>query len=151
MLEIRLARPEDASIIARFRVMLFKEMGRLKDTEAEFAQISENYFEWAILVGREVAWIAEEFGDPVSVLSMTIEPMPPKPGRPRLIEAYMHNVYTLPSQRLRGFSKRLVITALEYAEKEEIARVRLFTSNDARQMYESLGFVPHTRYLERKL
>jgi len=151
VLQIRPATADDAGVLARFRIMLFREMGRLDGDEAEFAQASENYFEWALSTGREVAWIAEEFGDAVAVLAMTLEPMPPKPGRPRLIEAYMHNVYTLPDQRMRGLAKRLVLTALEFAKAEGIRRVRLFTSDDARWLYENLGFVPHSRYLERKL
>ena len=151
MLQIRPATPADAGTLARFRIMLFEEMERLDGDEAEFAQASENYFEWALSTGREAAWIAEDFGDAVAVLAMTIEPMPPKPGRPRLLEAYMHNVYTLPDQRMRGLAKRLVLAALEYAKEEGIRRVRLFTSDDARWMYENLGFVPHGRYLERKL
>ena len=151
MLQVRRANPGDAAVLARFRVMLFEEMGRLDSDEAEFAQASENYFSWALSTGREVAWIAEEYGEPVAVLAMTLEPMPPKPGRPRLLEAYMHNVYTLPARRMRGLAKRLVIAALEYASSEGIRRVRLYTSDDARWMYENLGFKPHGRYLERKL
>ena len=146
-----MATPADAGALARFRVRLFEEMGRLEGDAVEFARASENYFEWALSTGREVAWIAEDFGDAVAVLAMTLEPMPPKPGRPRLVEAYMHNVYTLPEHRLRGLAERLVRAALAYAEEEGVRRVRLYTSDDARPLYEKLGFVPHTRYLERKL
>jgi GNAT superfamily N-acetyltransferase len=151
VLQLRPATPDDAALLARFRVMLFKEMGRLDSDEAEFAQASENYFAWALSTEREVAWIVEDLGEPVAVLAMTLEPMPPKPGRPRLVEAYMHNVYTLPARRMRGLAKRLVNAALEYARSEGIRRIRLFTSDDARWMYENLGFRPHGRYLERKL
>ncbi|WP_456409708.1 GNAT family N-acetyltransferase [Oceanithermus sp.] len=151
MLRIRSTTPDDAAVLARFRVMLFGEMGRLEGDEAEFAHAAENYFAWALSTGREVAWIAEDLGGPVAVLAMTLEPMPPKPGRPRLMEAYMHNVYALPEHRLCGLAERLVRAALTYAEKEGVRRVRLYTSDDARPLYEKLGFVPHTRYPERKL
>ena len=151
VLQIRPATPEDAAVLARFRVLLFREMGRLEGDEAEFGQASEDYFERALSTGREVAWIAEDTGEAVAVLAMTIESMPPKPGRPRLVEAYMHNVYTLPERRLCGLAQRLVRAALAYAEEEGVRRVRLYTSDDARPLYEKLGFVPHARYLERKL
>ncbi len=151
MLRIRSATPDDAASLARFRVMLFEEMGRLEGDEAEFAHASENYFAWALSTEREVAWIAEDLGEPVAVLAMTIEPMPPKPGRPRLVEAYMHNVYTLSEHRLCGLAERLVHAALVYAEKEGVHRVWLYISDDARPLYEKPGFVPHTRYLKRKL
>ncbi|WP_457637895.1 GNAT family N-acetyltransferase [Oceanithermus sp.] len=151
MLQVCSATPNDAAVLARFRVMLFKEMGRLEGDAAEFAQSSEGYFSWALSTGREVAWVAEDMGEPVAVLAMTLEPMPPKPGRPRLVEAYMHNVYVLPDRRMRGLAKRLVTAAPEYANKKGVRRVRLFTSDDVRRMYENLGFEPHGRYLEIKL
>ncbi|WP_456444448.1 GNAT family N-acetyltransferase [Oceanithermus sp.] len=151
MLRIRSATPDDAAVLARFRVMLFEEMGRLEGDEAEFAHASENYFAWALSSEREVAWIAEDLGEPVAVLAMTLEPMPPKPGRPRLVEAFMHNVYVLPDRRMRGLAGRLTRTALDFAKAGGIRRVRLFTSDDARWMYERLGFRPHDRYLEIKL
>ena len=151
MLRIRPATPEDAAVLARFRVLLFREMGRLEGDEAEFAHASENYFAWALSTEREVAWIAEDMGEAVAVLAMTLEPMPPKPGRPRLVEAFMHNVYVLPDRRMRGLAGRLTRTALDYAKAEGIRRLRLFTSDDARWMYERLGFQPHGRYLELEL
>ncbi len=151
VLQVCSATPNDAAVLARFRVMLFKEMGRLEGDAAEFAQSSEGYFSWALSTGREVAWVAEDMGEPVAVLAMTLEPMPPKPGRPRLVEAYMHNVYVLPDRRMRGLAKRLVTAAPEYANKKGVRRVRLFTSDDVRRMYENLGFEPHGRYLEIKL
>ncbi len=150
VLLIRPATAEDAAVLARFRVLLFDEMGRLDEEAAVFAQAAENYFAWALSTGREAAWIAEVFGDPVGVLALTLESMPPKPRRHRLLEAYMHNVYVLPKQRQQGIAKRLVYAALDYARAEEIRRVRLYTSDDARWLYENLGFVPHTRYLELK-
>jgi len=151
VLRLRFAEPADAGLLARFRVRLFREMGRLEGDEAEFAHASENYFAWALSTDREVAWIAEDLGEPVGTLAMTLEPMPPKPGRPRLVEAYMHNVYVLPDRRMRGVAGRLVRTALDYAKGEGLRRVRLFTSDDARWLYERLGFRPHDRYLELKL
>ncbi len=150
VLQIRPATADDAAVLAQFRVRLFKEMGRLEGGIVEFTQVSESYFDWALSTGHEVAWIVEDFGDAVAVLAMTLEPMPPKPERPRLVEAYMHNVYVLPHHRLRGLAKRLVLTALEYAKKEGIGRIRLYTSDDARWMYENIGFTTHGRYLEYK-
>jgi len=151
VLRIRPAAPEDATVLARFRVMLFAEMGRLEEGEASFARASENYFSWALAAGREAAWIAEYYAEPAAVLALTLEPMALKPGRPRLLEAFMHNVYTVPDQRMRGIARRLVKAALDYAREKGIRRIRLFTSDDARWMYESMGFGPHDRYLELKL
>ena len=151
MIQLRPATPDDAAVLARFRVLLFEEMGRLTEDKAAFTQASENYFDWALSTDREVAWIAESYGDPVATLAMTLEPMPPKPGRHRLLEAYMHNVYVLPEHRMRGLAKRLVTAALDYAREQGIQRVRLFTSYEARWMYEGFGFTPHDRYLELKL
>jgi hypothetical protein len=45
----------------------------------------------------------------------------------------------------------MVSAALEYARKKKVRRIRLFTSDDARRLYENLGFGPHARYLEIKL
>jgi len=138
-------------VLARFRVRLFDEMGRLDEEAAVFAQAAENYFAWALSTGREAAWLAEVFGEPVGVLALTLEPMPPKPRRHRLLEACMHNVYVLPEHRQQGIAKRLVHAALNHARAEGVRRVRLYTSDDARWLYENLGFVPHARYLEVKL
>jgi len=150
MLLIRPAATDDTAVLARFRMLLFKEMDRLSEEAAVFAQAAEGYFSWALSSGREVAWIAESYGEVVGSSALMIEPMPPKPRRHRLLEAYMHNVYVLPEHRLRGIAKRLVQVALDYARAEGIRRVRLYTSDDARWLYENLGFVPHTRYLELK-
>ena len=63
----------------------------------------------------------------------------------------MHNVYVLPAHRRRGLARRMVGAALEYARAKKVRRVRLYTSDDARHLYENLGFIPHSRYLELKL
>jgi GNAT superfamily N-acetyltransferase len=99
VLRIRPASPNDAAVLARFRVLLFEEMDRLSEDAAAFSQAVENYFDWALSAGREAAWIAESHGEPVGVLALTLEPMPPKPGRYRLLETYMHSVYVLPAHR----------------------------------------------------
>ncbi|WP_293763459.1 GNAT family N-acetyltransferase [uncultured Aquitalea sp.] len=66
--------------------------------------------------------------------------------------AYLSDVFVLPAWRGCGIGQRLVQTAIDHPELQQLRRF-LLVSRDARPFYRQLGFVPLSRgeqYLELK-
>ena len=63
-------------------------------------------------------------------------------GIPGDRRAYLLNVFTEPTHRTRGLSRKLVQTALEWCHQQNIKTVSLHASKFGRPLYESLGFAP---------
>ncbi len=149
---IRPATPLDAPLLAKHRVEMFRDMGRLADesTAAELRATTEPLIgEW-ITAGTYVGWMAEPVTRPGLVVGgagIQLRPMLPRPGHnaPGLLsgpEAYVLNVFVERAWRRRGVASQLMEVVLSYARERRIRVVTLHASDDGRPLYERLGFAP---------
>jgi GNAT superfamily N-acetyltransferase len=149
---VRPATPNDAPLLAKHRIEMFRDMGRIADegTAAELRAASETMLgEW-VASGTYVGWLAEPVTRPGLVVGgagVHLRPMLPRPSRegPGIAsgpEAYVMNVFVERAWRRRGIAAQLMEYVVSYARERRIRVVTLHASDDGRALYEKLGFVP---------
>ena len=149
---VRPATPDDAPVLAKHRVEMFRDMGQLADegTAAQLRSATEPLIgEW-IAAGSYLGWLAEPVTRPGLVVGgagIQLRPMLPRPGRegPGILagaEAYVMNVFVERAWRRRGVAALLMEHVLGYARERRVRVVTLHASDDGRPLYERLGFAP---------
>ncbi len=143
-LRIRRAVPGDGPLLARHRIGMYRDMGRLAEgdpREPELMATTEAFARRALGDGEMVAWIAEVGGAPVGGGAALLRSRLPRPDHPGVTrEAHLLNVYTEPPARRRGVATAVTAAFLAWCREEGIARATLNTSRAGRGVYERLGF-----------
>lgn len=147
---VRHATADDASILARHRAEMFREMGILPPTLYHtLVEASRTFFERAIPAGRYLGWVCECGQPPGTIVGgagvqlRELAPRPDSRGQ-RLAsgpECYVLNVFTELQWRRRGVAGRLMRELMKWAEMQGIERLTLHASSEGRALYEKLGFV----------
>jgi GNAT superfamily N-acetyltransferase len=149
-LSIRRATAADASVLARHRADMFRDMGQLSDDLRDtLVEAARAYFAAAVPDGRYVAWLAEAEGKIVAGAGLQLrELLPrPEPSGTRLVrgpQGLILNVFTEPAWRRRGVAAALMRELLRWCRASGIESVVLHASADGRPLYEKLGFTPTT-------
>lgn len=144
----RLACSGDAAVLARYRRRMFEDMASNegKNYDPHELALMEAIFIQQVLAridGEElVAWVVELDGQVVSCAAVSALPTVPAPGRLDMRWALLHNVYTLPEFRGRGFARKLVETALDWCKQKGFSSLALNASAAGRPLYERMGFQP---------
>ncbi len=141
----------DASVLARHRADMFRDMGELsEDLSDTLIEASQAYFKQAIPDGRYVGWVAELREPPGEIVGgaglQLCELLPrPDPGRERLVrgpQGLILNVFTEPAWRRRGVADALMRALLRWCRDNGIESLVLHASDEGRSLYEKLGFTP---------
>jgi GNAT superfamily N-acetyltransferase len=140
---IRQAVIDDAPIVARHRVAMFRDMGDLSVEEIpRLENASFVYMRQMMAERRYLGWLADREGEVVAGAGMIISQLLPRPGAIEGgAQALIVNVYCEPEHRRRGLARSLISAMLEWCKRERVAKVVLHASPDGRPLYESLGFV----------
>lgn len=144
---IRRAVPDESSVIARHRALMFEEMGRLhRGSAAAFREKAAPWIRRAMEHGDYLAWVAYQRGTAeilggAGVLRRPIMPAPAANGRSFLEEeGLVLNVYVDAAWRSRGVARALMQTILDWGEADGIGRLVLHASPAGRPLYQQLGF-----------
>jgi GNAT superfamily N-acetyltransferase len=147
---VRQALAADIPILARHRVAMFADMGRLGgdgDAEALRAATEPVLGDW-MAADSFVGWLAEPVSRPGLVVGgagVQLRPALPRPARDGrgLVqgpEAYVVNVFVERAWRRRGVATALMTHVLGYARERRLRIVTLHASDEGRPLYEKLGF-----------
>lgn len=109
------------------------------------------YYARAIPSGQYVGWLAEEGGEAVGMVGCFFFERPPMERPGSVLEGRIVNVYTRPAWRGRGLALELMQAAVSYARDVGARRLRLGATDDARGIYERLGFVAVPNEMELRL
>jgi GNAT superfamily N-acetyltransferase len=144
---IRLARVPDIPVLARHRVMMFADMGKLAASQADsLERATASYLHQAMPRGEYLGWVADAAAAPIGGAGVQLRPILPRPDSGEAIElgpeAIILNVYVEREWRRRGVAEAMMRTALETLAARGIRRIVLHASDDGRRLYERLGFVP---------
>jgi GNAT superfamily N-acetyltransferase len=145
---IRRCTRDDAGIVARHRVEMFRDMGDVPTGELarELLEKSTSALNAILTDGTYVGWFAID-GDGAVIAGAGVHI---KPQLPRI--SYDHacvedtpvplavNVYTEPEWRGKGVARTLMQVLMEWASAQGTDRVVLHASDAGRPLYESLGF-----------
>lgn len=146
---LRLATEDDAAVVARHRVEMFRDMGSLPAEQGPPLQrAAEAYFRRAIPAGSYVGWLAAPAGRPSEIVAgagiqlreaiprLTLDRRAVDPGPQGLIV----NVYAERQWRRRGIAELLMREILRFTKERGLRNVVLHASSEGRHLYEKLGF-----------
>jgi GNAT superfamily N-acetyltransferase len=150
---IRDATSADADELARLRWQMTAEEGdaaqsldefrpRFVDAFARFAASGS----WTIFVAADSA-----SGPLIGCLWVKRIERVPRPNRDATVMGYVTNVYVEPAHRNRGVGARLLAAARDVAERERMAELFVWPSDDAVSLYRRAGYVPTTEVHELEL
>ncbi|MFB2866460.1 GNAT family N-acetyltransferase [Aeromonas sp. MdU4] len=147
---IRQATVTDIPALVAMRMTLFCEVGELATPDADHSLLlaTRDYFTRAHAEGSALSWVAEVDKQLVAVGTLALFARPPYPGNLAGKEAYLLNMYTLPSWRQKGIATALLDTIAAYAESCQLGKVWLHASEAGRPLYERIGFVANPAYME---
>jgi len=140
---IRRATVEDAAVIARHRVGMFRDMRVMVEVEAPLLETAAHAYLLATLsTGEYLGWLVEHDSGVVAGGGVILRALLPRPGHADGgEEAYVLNVYTEPPHRRRGLARRLMNEILDWCHARGALRITLHASDEGRPLYEDLGFV----------
>jgi GNAT superfamily N-acetyltransferase len=147
---IRLCNPNDAAVVARHRVEMFREMGEVptEDLARELLDKSTSALAAALADRTYIGWFAvDQAGKVLAGAGAHIKPQLPRIahglGRVEVAPVpLVVNVYTEPECRAQGIAKALMRVLMKWAEETGTDRVVLHASDAGRPLYTSLGFNP---------
>jgi GNAT superfamily N-acetyltransferase len=138
----------EAGIIARHRVEMFRDMGQVPTEELAVALLEESTSALAqgLRDGSYVGWLVRDAGQVVAGAGVHIKPHLPRVTHDGARVAassvpLVVNVYTEPQWRRRGIARALMNTLMAWSAAEGFDRVVLHASDSGRLLYTSLGFV----------
>ena len=149
---VRRAEVEDAAVIAWHRARMFQEMGELsKEAFEELRAATLTWTERALASGEYVGWLGTPTSRPDAIAGgagiqlRQVAPHPCRPPRGAAIGKGRHaivlNVFTEPEWRRRGLAMLLMEEVLRWTRAEQLDRLVLHASPQARPLYEKMGFV----------
>ena len=147
---VRLARGTDANELARLRWIFTEEDGESELEPLEpFRERFRAFFHAALESGRWTVWVAERDQRLVGTLSLQLVARVPRPNGDDAPIGYITNVYVDAAERNSGIGRRLLDTAMAYAEEHGAETLVLWPSEASIRFYERAGFRKSTA-LEHK-
>jgi GNAT superfamily N-acetyltransferase len=149
---IRQARLDDAPVIARHRARMFHDMGEISSAVFDdFEKEARLWLERNLASGDYVGWLGVPRDQPKAIAGgagVQLRQVSPHPTRSpkdggfaKGRHAIVLNVFTEPDWRRRGLARLLMREIIRWAGRERLDRVVLHASDEARTLYEQMGFV----------
>ena len=138
----RKAMTTDIPQLIKFRKILLGH-----EDNSSMDEAFRSYFESSLSDKSLVAWVADDDGEVVSAVCFCKCRFAPRYDNPSGWVAYMTNVFTIPNYRRKGLVSKLVSEAVEDLKTQGISRILLHSSDMAKPMYESLGFIEGKNYM----
>ena len=149
---VRAATPEDVATLTDMRVAFLKEIAeQYPDQSVDDAQLRATltlYFRDKLMSGAFHAWLAQKEGHIIGTSGLVFFDRPPSISSPSGRDAYVMNMFTLPSHRGRGVASALLKATLSFVETTSASRVFLHATPQGRSLYERFGFVPGHEEME---
>jgi GNAT superfamily N-acetyltransferase len=152
LFSVRRVRVEDAPVFAWHRARMFQDMGELSPASFDgLLNESQIWTERALANGEYLGWLGVPKSNPDVIAGgagVQFRQVPPHPCRPPRDGAFAKgkhaivlNVFTEPEWRRRGLALLLMQEILGWARTEQLDRLVLHASTDARSLYERMGFI----------
>jgi len=139
---IRLATPDEASILAEAWFRMFEEDGLMgSGAQPDWRGRLEGYFAASIRDGTH-GWFVAEVDGRVAATGAGMLSVSPSALAFRDRQATVAGVYTWPQYRRRGYARAVTEAVVQWCRERGCVKIRLRAAEQARTLYESLGFVP---------
>lgn len=131
----------DIAVLTEMRIAYLKEdLGEIDEAmETKIRAELPAYFERNL--NRNIfCYSIKEGGETVACAFLLVTEKPLSPAFPTGKTGTVMNVYTRPSYRRRGYGKKIMTTLLEDAEKMNLSRVDLKSTDEGYLLYRAVGF-----------
>ncbi|MCR2805462.1 GNAT family N-acetyltransferase [Paenibacillus soyae] len=139
---IRRAEHSDVEELVELRMALLQEVGGLTNkTEIEtVSHANKMYYEKHLKSEEYISFVAESQGKLIATSGLIIINRPPYLHNLLGMDAYIMNVYTIPTYRGNGIATALLDSCIEFAKNNHVGRIILTASADGLPVYEKRGF-----------
>lgn len=143
MFTIRRAVTHDLDAIVDLRMaFLMEEQPDAMDSVSAAREAVRQYVMEKLPKDELLIWFAEAEGRIVGTSGLVFFHKPPTLRNASPMQAYVHNMYTLPEWRGQGIATALLRGIIEYVKSTPARRIWLHASDQGRPIYERLGFTP---------
>ena len=141
---IRLADRDELETILHHRRSMFRDMREGTNEELDrMVEVARPRLARALADGSYRHWLAiDASGRVAGGGGVLLSPWPANPHDPCTERAVILNVYTEQEFRRRGIARQVMGIILEWIKAYGLRSVNLHASEEGRQLYERLGFVP---------
>jgi GNAT superfamily N-acetyltransferase len=150
MMQILPSTPAHAPALAELRLALLEETGGVLDPplRLNMLELNQAFFKAHVQSPLWQDWVAVLNGQVCSMGAMAFLLRAPYPGNPEGRDAYLLNMYTAPAYRGRGLARAIVHEALADARARGVRKVILHATEAGRRLYDKVGFLSSTAYME---
>ncbi|PEB50693.1 GNAT family N-acetyltransferase [Bacillus pseudomycoides] len=151
-MNIRLAEVKDIQQLIRMRwdfTIEYDESRKIEQTPFnDFEKKCQSFLENALNSDQWFIWVAEENGEIVSHIYITLIQKVPRPGRITHPFAYMTNVFTIKEYRNKGIGSKLLTTINEWTKENRYEFIIVWPSDDSINYYKKNGYIHCTEPME---
>lgn len=139
---------EDLEVLLQWRMEVLQNVFALPGKPSEELQKANlDYYQKALVDGGHFAVFAEGNGNIVGCGGVCFYQEMPSPDNPSGWCGYLMNIYTRAAVRGQGIGTKIVRALLDETARRGIHKVYLETTDQARPLYERLGFTEMKGYL----
>jgi GNAT superfamily N-acetyltransferase len=150
--KIRLARVSDAESLAKLRYDFRSRLGEACEEEAAFVERCRQWMQARLQGGSAwVCWVAEQDDKLIGNLWMQMIEKIPNPVIEPEFHAYITNFYLCEQARGQGLGSKLLASALNWAQAQDVHAVILWPTERSRALYLRHGFAVREDLLESLL
>jgi GNAT superfamily N-acetyltransferase len=136
----RLAASDDVNVLVKLRAAFLAEVSGASSSDPTLLAALTSYFHRALPSDEFVGYLAQMDDQIVATSGLVYHRHPPSPANIQGCEAYVMNVYTLPTWRGRGIATALLRLIIDHARQNNCCRATLHALPQARSIYGKAGF-----------
>jgi len=148
MINVRLANPNDAPVLAGLRYQFRAITGSDVENNREFLDRCERWMREHLQQTNWCCWVAEEDQRIAGALWLQLIEKIPNPTSEPEFHGYITNVFVDEALRSQGIGSRLLHEAISFCEQKPVHAVILWPSERSRSLYERHGFSVRPDLLE---
>lgn len=119
-----------------------------KDEINQIREYNRKYYLHEIPLGRHIAYLCYNREEVIGCGALCLYDEMPSPDNINGKCAYLMNIYVKKDYRRRGIGTRIVQHLIGKAKELKVNKIYLETSDDARLMYEKMGFIDMNNYMQ---
>ncbi|MGG3624659.1 GNAT family N-acetyltransferase [Bacillus gobiensis] len=130
----------DISAITLLKLRMFKEVGMEHILREDFIKVVENTYKELYETGKAQHFVIEHNNEIIACAGAFIKEDIPYCFYKNAKYGFIGDVYVDPKFREQGYARKLTTEVLEWFSSKEINTIRLLASNNAKKLYQLIGF-----------
>lgn len=152
-IDIRKVELDDIELLIQWRMQVLHEVFSIPENLSieELERENRRYYQESLSIGNHIACFAYTNEKIVGCGGICLYNEMPSPDNPSGKCAYLMNIYTHPEFRGYGVGEKIVKWLIWQAIQRNISKIYLETSEDGRNLYKKIGFIPMSDMMKLSL